>query len=125
MNWLNYAYRLVLAYTIGLYRALDFRGKTNRRDFWGFFLINLFLQTFNSTLMLSSFKLLHESSAIYAGLIFAATGTFYLWSTLAFIAAGFRRYRSMGKTPYLFLLSLIPVLGLPFLALALLGRDQT
>lgn len=112
-----------LAYPRGLLSAFSFAGTMSRRDFGGFFFLNLLAQSFNSEVLLESIRRSGEGNA-YWSIAFALSGSFYLWSIVALVSGGMKRYRSMGKRPGLFLLTLIPLVGLPFLLLALVGKDR-
>lgn len=93
-------------------KALDFKGRARRSEFWYFVLVNngiyLFIVILSSALGQSAFAQAPSGTDSFSSLIGMIIMLYLLISTLPFLAAGARRMHDVGKSGWFLI---IPVYG--------------
>ena len=94
----------------------DFSSRASRSEYWQFFLINLI---FTSILSVVSYWLLYDFE------FFSKLAMCYSFAALVpGVAVCIRRLHDVGRSGWLFLMILIPVIGLICLFLLLFGKGE-
>lgn len=84
-------------------RALDFRGRSSRGEFWLGYLVDVL-----PIMYLTSYESLFESLGQY--MVFSVTViVIMLWMLLGMISSAVRRLRDAGKNPLCILLWFVPI----------------
>lgn len=108
MNW----------YLAALQKYADFNGRARRKEYW-------FFTLFNVLFAIVAFVLDHVTGLVIAGIGY---GPIYLFYTLAFfipgLAVAVRRLHDVGKSGWMVLISLIPLVGAIWLLILMVTEGQ-
>ncbi|WP_321150870.1 DUF805 domain-containing protein [Aeromonas jandaei] len=89
-------------YLLALRKTLVFRGRSSRKEFWMFVLVNTFLMS-----LLELAVTYFELGSTFEQVFFVVYGV----TTISLLAAAVRRFNDSSANPALLLLILIPVFG--------------
>lgn len=99
-------------------RAFDFRGRATRREYWLFY-VQLAVAWVTLSLLMAQLIGTFESVVVNVILSLALVG-FMLFACIAILSASIRRLHDHDKTGWLFLLTLIPLVGWIFFLIMML-----
>ena len=99
-------------------RAIDFRGRATRTEYW-VFVVQLIVVFFLWSFLVGALGALFDSPLV-SGLLGMLSLLYLLFASVASLAAAVRRLHDHDKTGWLFLISLVPLVGWIFYLIMML-----
>lgn len=97
---------------MGLKKMFDFNGRSSRKEFWIFYLINMAIIMFLSIITIGfTFSASKTSDVIYAQIILIISLTYLVLISVPFIAFLTRRLHDAGFSAWWLLIYFIPNIG--------------
>ncbi|QAY78334.1 DUF805 domain-containing protein [Sphingosinicella sp. BN140058] len=99
-------------------RAIDFRGRATRTEYW-LFVVQLIVVFFLWSFLVGAVSALFDSPVL-AGLLGMVSMLYLLFVFVASLAAAVRRLHDHDKTGWLYLITLVPLVGWIFYLIMML-----